>query len=386
MGKVAQSSVKYVVKAKLDAKGLVEKPDVVGAIFGQTEGLLGEELDLRELQERGKVGRIDVKVKDNNGSSKALIKIPSSLNSTETALLGASLETIERVGPTNAEIRVKEVEDQRTTKRDYIVKRAKQLLQEMQDEKPEKTQITDEIKKEVRTSEVTEYKGFKAGPDANDAKEVIAVEGKADVLNLISHGVKNAVAIGGTSIPDNLDKIAQEKTLTAFLDGDRGGDLILKEMKNKTDPEYIARAPDKKEVEELGKEQIYEALRDKEPVKYSENMETAEIKKKELTAEEVEEFEDQMEELIGTRAVFVLDSELDVERRFPVESFDYEMEQVEEGYAVLFDGEIDNQKLEKTEETGCDFMIGMDSKGNANSSQVWMMTKEDLEEKTKVIS
>jgi len=146
MGKVAQNSVKYVVEAELKSTGMVEKPDVVGAIFGQTEGLLGEDLDLRELQERGKVGRIDVKVNNRDGRSDAQIEIPSSLDATETALLGAALETIERVGPTDADITVKELRDERTSKRDYIVKRAKQLLDSLEDNKPGKTEITDEMR------------------------------------------------------------------------------------------------------------------------------------------------------------------------------------------------------------------------------------------------
>lgn len=383
MGKVAQNSVKYLIKAKLESEGVVEKPDVVGAIFGQTEGLLDEDLDLRELQERGKVGRIDVKVNETNGSSEAYIKIPSSLDSTETALLGASLETIERVGPTDAEIEVKGIEDRRTTKRDYIVKRAKELLQDMQDEKPATANMTSEIKQEVRTTEVTEYKGFKAGPEAEESDEIVIVEGKADILNLIKQGVKNTVSIGGTSISDNLEDITGEKTVTVFLDGDRGGDLILKEMENKIDIDYVARAPNKKEVEELGKEQIYEALRDKEPVEY---IETKEIEEKELTAEEIEEFEEQMEDLVGTRAVYVLDEEMEVERRFPVESFDYEIEQTEASYAVLFDGKIDKEKIEKAEKVGCDIMVGMERKGNVSSSKVWLMTKDSLEEKMKIAS
>ncbi|MFB6145688.1 MAG: DNA primase DnaG, partial [Candidatus Nanohaloarchaea archaeon] len=251
MGKVAQNSVKYVIEAKLDSNGVVEKPDIVGALFGQTEGLLGEELDLRELQERGRIGRIDVQVSKNNGSSTAKIKIPSSLDATETALLGAALETIERVGPTNADIRIDEIRDERNSKRDYIVKRAKQLLKEMKDSKPEKAQITDEVKEEVRTSEITEYRGFKAGPDAEYAEEVILVEGRADLLNLMRAGVKNAVALGGTSIPAGIEDIGSEKKLTAFLDGDRGGDLILEELREKAEPDFVARAPEKKEVEEL---------------------------------------------------------------------------------------------------------------------------------------
>lgn len=271
MGKVSQNQSKYTVKAKLESKGRVEKPDVVGAIFGQTEGILGEDLDLRELQERGRVGRIDVNVGEENGRSVAEIEIPSSLDSADTALVGAALETIERVGPTEATIEVEEIKDERTSKREYIVDRAKELMNEMQDEKPETNKISSEIKQELRTEQITEFYSFRAGPEAEISEEVILVEGKADLLNLLKHGVKNCVALGGTDIPDEIEKIGGEKKITVFLDGDRGGDLILKELKDSIEPDYICRAPEKKEVEELGKEKIYEALRDKSKPKFADD-------------------------------------------------------------------------------------------------------------------
>ena len=52
------ATTKYLIKAHIKADGIIEKSDVVGAIFGQTEGLLGDELDLRELQRSARVGRI----------------------------------------------------------------------------------------------------------------------------------------------------------------------------------------------------------------------------------------------------------------------------------------------------------------------------------------
>ena len=69
MAKLAQNFAKYLIHARLQAKGIVEKPDVIGAIFGQTEGLLGADMDLRELQRTGRVGRIEVDVKNNKGFS-----------------------------------------------------------------------------------------------------------------------------------------------------------------------------------------------------------------------------------------------------------------------------------------------------------------------------
>lgn len=374
MGKIAQNSAKYVIKAELDSSGMVEKPDVVGAIFGQTEGLLGDELDLRELQEKGRVGRIDVEVEDENGSSNATIKIPSSLDSAETALLAASLETIERVGPTGADIQIREIADQRTSKRDYIVKRAKQLLEDIEEDKPEKTKITDEVKEEVRTSEITEYRGFKAGPAAKDSDEIILVEGRADLLNLLKNGVKNTLALGGTSVPQNIQEIGDEKVLTPFLDGDRGGDLILKELEQKAEPEYVARAPKDKEVEELGKEDIYRALRDKEPFKYVKSSGNEE----EVDERDIEDVKNLLDELVGTRAVNVVDEDFEVVDRFPVDSFAENIRDVGEFYAVVFDGEVSGSRIEKVEEKGGELIAGMEKTGTANSSEVDIVSREQL--------
>ncbi len=373
MGKVSQKSSKYLIEAKLESTGLVEKPDIVGAIFGQTEGLLGEELDLRELQERGRVGRIDVQVRERDGRSEAEIKIPSSLDATETALLGASLETIERVGPTNADIKVEQIKDQRTSKRDYIVKRAKQLLQDIEDDKPEKNKIADEIKQEIRTSELSEYRGFKAGPETGKTGEIVLVEGRADLLNLLKHGVKNGLALGGTSVPQNVE-LLEDQTLTAFLDGDRGGDLILKELKDKTDLDYVSRAPENKEVEELGKEDVYKALRDKEPAKFSKS----DAEKEEMDEEVVEKISEQLEQLVGTRAAFVMDEEYEIQQRFPVDKLDRKINKVDSCLAVVVDAEIDRDIVEATEDKA-DYIAGMGKDGYATSSEAEILTRKELE-------
>ena len=55
MGKISQVSSKYIIHANIDIEGVVDRPDVIGAIFGQTEGLLGADLELRELQKSGRI-------------------------------------------------------------------------------------------------------------------------------------------------------------------------------------------------------------------------------------------------------------------------------------------------------------------------------------------
>lgn len=371
MGKVAQSSVKYVVEAELESSGVIEKPDVVGAIFGQTEGLLGEDLDLRELQERGRIGRIQVEVETSGGSSSATIEIPSSLDSADTALLAASLETIERVGPTNADIEVKELRDERVSKRDYIKKRAKQLLEDLNDQSPDHGQITDQVKQDVRKAEISSYKGFSAGPDASSSEDIVLVEGRADLLNLLKHGVKNAVAVGGTDVPEKISDVVEGKEVTAFLDGDRGGDLILEELREDDCVEQVARAPENKEVEELGKEDVHSCLRDREPVKYTESTEVEE------EDERAEELQEVLEELVGTRAVHALDEDFRPRKKVPVDK----MHQIEdECHAIALDGEIGREHVEKAEELNADYIAGMEQGGHATSSEVKLVTRRKTAE------
>lgn len=370
MGKVAQSSVKYVIDAELDSSGIVEKPDIVGAIFGQTEGLLGEDLDLRELQERGRIGRIDVKVRKEEGSSKASITIPSSLDAADTALIAASLETIERVGPTNASIEVNEIRDQRVSKRDYIKKRAKQLLEDLESGSPEHGKINEEVREEVRSGQLTEYKGFESGPEVPDSEDIILVEGRADLLKLLKHGVKNAVAIGGTSVPEKLSEVIEGREVTAFLDGDRGGDLILEELKEKAEVAKVARAPEDREVENLSKKQIYSALRDRESAKYSDTDAGKEV-------ENVDKFREVLEELVGTRAAYFLNSELDIEEKVPLNRLGEA--DTEKCYALAFDGEIDRERVGAAENFGAEYVIGMEKDGYATSSNVRLVTREELE-------
>ncbi|AOV94459.1 hypothetical protein AQV86_00865 [Nanohaloarchaea archaeon SG9] len=376
MGKVAQDQAKYVVEAKLEAGGIIEKSDIVGAIFGQTEGLLGEELDLRELKEKGKVGRMDLEIQRRDGKTEASIELPTSLDATDTALLGASLETIERAGPTGASIKVEKIRDDRNSKRDYIIKRAKQLMEDIEEEKPSKQEITDEIKGEVREKQVTDFRGFTAGPDAERNEEVVVVEGKADVTNLLKHGVKNAVAIGGTDVPSGISKIADDKDLTAFLDGDRGGDLILEEVKEKAEPRFVARAPEGKEVEELSKQELHEALRDKRPVKYAGSTDAEDDIDEELREGLLQSLDD----LVATRAANVLNEDLEVEERAPVDKVENALRKADEASALVLDGEVDNSLVSMAEAYDVEYLGGMSRSDTASSSDLEILTREGLAE------
>jgi len=264
-------TTKYLIHLNLQAEGVVEKPDVVGAIFGQTEGLLGEDLDLRDLQRTGRVGRIDVQITSKRGETKGDILISSSLDRAETAILAASLETIDRVGPCVAHVVVEGIEDIRVTKRRKIVDRAKELLLDhFEDGNIDSYELLDEVREAIRVEKIGSLGEDKipAGPNVMESDAIIIVEGRADVINLLKYGIKNAVAVEGTNVPAQIVDLADKKTATAFLDGDRGGELILRELLQVADIDYVAFSPRGKSVEDMTRKEIIKALRNKVPVEY----------------------------------------------------------------------------------------------------------------------
>ncbi|MCD7781647.1 MAG: DNA primase [Methanosphaera sp.] len=260
------TTTKYLIHAQINAQGFVEKSDVVGAIFGQTEGLLTDSLDLRELQKTGRIGRIQVDMNNNSGRTKGEVIIPSSLDRIETTILAASLETINRVGPCEANLRVIKIDDVRAVKRQTIVERATELYhQMMKDFTPENSRMIEEVKESIRIPEIIEYgdDNLPAGPNTPTSDAIVIVEGRSDVLNLLKYGIKNTIAVEGVNIPKTVIDLTKDRTVTAFLDGDRGGDLILKELLQVGQIDYVTRAPRGQEVEYLDKDQVIYALKNK---------------------------------------------------------------------------------------------------------------------------
>lgn len=260
-------TAKYLIHADITTDGVVERSDVVGAVFGQTEGLLGDDLDLRDLQQTSKVGRIDVDIDSQNGQSYGTVTISTSLDKVETAILSAALETIGRVGPCRASVSIDSIEDVRAAKRKDVVDRAKELLSTaFEDNVMTSEQILEEVRESVRVDRITEYEGLPAGPRVRDSDAIIIVEGRSDVLTLLRYGVKNAIAVEGTNVPDEVAELTQDRTVTTFLDGDRGGELILKELTQVGNVDYVALAPPGKSVEDLTRNEAMSALRGKVPL------------------------------------------------------------------------------------------------------------------------
>ncbi len=264
-------AAKYLIIASFEVQGSVDKPDIIGALFSQTEGLLGSDLDLRELQMMGRVGRIEVEIEKRGDKTLGKIYVPSNLNRFETALIAAALETVDRVGPYAAKVKIVEIKDLREEKRKKILERAREIAMKIQHEVlPDSKELINKLIEAVSEAELVKYgpEGLPAGPDVDRADTIIIVEGRADVLNLLRHGYRNVIAVEGASggIPKTIIELSRKKTTIAFVDGDRGGEMLLRELIKVADIDYIARAPPGKEVEELTAKEIAKCLRNKMPV------------------------------------------------------------------------------------------------------------------------
>src|SRR3989344_4412453 len=266
MAKISPVSIKYIIHAKFEASGAIEKPDMIGAVFGQTEGLLGEDLEMRELQKAGKIGRIEVNIEYQDGKTIGEIEVPTAMDKTETTIIAAALETIERVGPTDTKITVEEIEDVRGSKRDYILERAKKLMERFGNDDSEADEMAEEIKDSAKLSRMQTY-GVENMPCGDiSGEELIIVEGRADVVNMLKKGIKNVIAMNGTKLPESIIELSKNKdTVILFVDGDRGGNLIIKNVMENAKIDYIAMAPEGKEVEELTGKEILQSLRKKIP-------------------------------------------------------------------------------------------------------------------------
>ncbi|MFP3156684.1 MAG: DNA primase DnaG [Caldivirga sp.] len=379
-------TAKYLIELNFEVQGTVDKPDIIGALFSQTEGLLGPDLDLRELQNTSRIGRIEVEVEHKGDKTVGKVYVPSNLNYYETALIAAMLETVDRVGPYNAKFQVNTIKDLRSEKRKLIIDRAKELIKLIERETiPDTKELMDKLLSEVKQSEVISYgpEGLPAGPDVDTSDTIIIVEGRADVVNLVKHGYRNVIAIEGASggIPKTVVELSRKKTTIAFTDGDRGGEMVLRELLKVADIDYVARAPPGKEVEQLTAKEIAKALRNKIPVEEYLNQlskrdrQVIEESKRQMeqaqvqvtgTAQQPEQAQatqppqqaqvtqqppqlppnviDEVSKLVGTLEAIIYDKNWNALRRVPVRDLLDTLQQVNDAYAIVFDG-VGTQRL-----------------------------------------
>jgi DNA primase len=379
MGSSQTFTIKYVMEAKFEIEGVVEKPDVIGAVFGQTEGLFGPELDLRELQKSGRIGRIEIDLHSKNDKTNGAITIPTSLDRVSTALIAASVESINRVGPCAAKVTLEKIEDVRESRRKVIIDRAKEILHKWNIESmPSVDEVFKEISETQKIAKVEKYGAdeLPAGPELESAKEIILVEGRADIINLMRCGIQNTVALEGAKIPESIKKICSEKPATAFLDGDRGGDLILKELLQVTNIRQVARAPRGKEVEELNCKEIFEALEAKVSID-----EVYKPKREKPKLEVPIEIVEIAKALEGTLEAVLVNEKFEQIEKLAVNQLAEKLAQIEGVDTVVFDGIITQRIVDIASEKNIKRLIASrKSDAMKPAANVQLLTFADLAE------
>jgi DNA primase len=394
MAKVSPVSIKYMIHASFKAEGPLEKPDVIGAIFGQTEGLLGAELEMRELQKEGKIGRIEVNLEMADGKSVGDIQVPTALDKSETTLIAAALETIDKIGPTEAAIKVTKIEDVRGSKREFILQRAKALLGGL--ETNEIGEFSKTLKEESRAAKIQEYGEEKLPAGDLSEQEIIVVEGRADVVNLLKNRVNNVIGMNGTKLPAEIARLGEEKDLTLFVDGDRGGQLIARNVINNARVKDIAIAPDGKEVEELTGKEILMALRKKVPVgvylrmlsrEGERNFNSPSTRVEEVVAEEESELgaaeysgdakkkiRELYDSIRGTKATLMLNSNLEIIKKTISKEVPNSIGRLKERtYAIIIDGNATSAMINLCNEDGVKY-LGATTFAHADNTRVQLIS------------
>jgi DNA primase len=199
--------------------------------------------------------------------------------------------------------------------------------------------------------------------------------------------------MSGTSVPETIVELSKKKVITAFVDGDRGGGLIVKELMATADIDYVTKAPDGKEVEELTKKEIHKALRSRvaaeqirmEISKGEEEHHRPEPQpqrkpyyEKPLTPQERDVFRDISEDLIGTRGAYLLDEKLNILGKVPVSELQGTLRSINNAYAVVFDGSIEREMVRAAERANVKHLIAMNNRVRPQETRIKLATINEL--------
>jgi DNA primase len=386
--------VKYHVKLKFEVDGLVEKADIIGAIFGQTEGLLGPEMNLNELQKVSKVGRIEVNVDTKSNIAKGDALIPMSTDISTAALIAAAIESIDKVGPFQARFGLIGIDDIRAIKKKVIVDRAKKIVQEWATKTiSEGEEMLKDVYDASKPGKLTAFgkAQLACGTGVFDSDWIILVEGRADVINLLRAGFDNAIAIEGAKIDETVTKLAEGKKVIAFLDGDRAGDLILKELQGMVKVDKILRAPSGREVEECTPIEIAEILKETMPFVSADLQQLSSLQPPQSEGRQIQkrDKEEQVEQqqqtqtlpnsnahqqrdnadiLLAVKEVYpqinqtleavLLDSSMKTLLKIPVSDVVKKLNSMEGAKMLVLDGIITQRLVEAADKAGIEYIVG----------------------------
>jgi DNA primase len=400
--------VKYHVKLKFDVDGIVEKADIIGAIFGQTEGLLGPEMNLNELQKLSKVGRIEVNVDTKSNTTKGDALLPMSTDISTAALISAAIESIDKVGPFQGKFVLVGIDDIRAIKKKVIVDRAKKIIQEWATKTiSEGEEMLRDVYDASKPGKLTTFgkAQLACGTGVFDSPYIILVEGRADVINLLRAGFDNSIAIEGAKIDETITNLTSGKKVIAFLDGDRAADLILKELQGLVKIDKVLRAPAGKEVEECTPLEISEILKEvieptgeqyDVPVRQQKNVKKSKNYENNNTAYEdssninnnadnavedpqiasvIKEVYPQINE---TLEAMILDNSMQVLLKIPVSEIIKRLDSLEGARFLVLDGIITQRLIDAAYKAGIEFVVGHRMAELKKSPEITVRTFDEI--------
>ncbi len=375
-----QKAMKYLIRADIKVNGSVQRKDIIGAIMGQTEGLLGDELEIRKLQRTARIGHVDVEIESKGGKVHGVISVPSSMDNVETAIIASALETIDRIGPCAAVIKVIDIQDVRATKRTTVVDRAKELLLGLVNsgEAASKT-VIEEVRSVLTTGTATSFHGLTSGPNVESSTSLIIVEGRNDVRNLLNCGVKNAISADGAGdMKQELIDLANSKeTVILAIDGDRGGEMLFSQLIETLKVDFVAQAPVGQEWELLPQKTVTKCLSMKvDATKFSHVLKKkqesdsgnatkdknwAEDMPEEFVVEEapaeVQEFFDHLDNITSKKAVFMM-VDGTVSDEVGASTLAKKANEADGAIAMIVNGPVSERTLEIASEAAIPTVIG----------------------------
>jgi hypothetical protein len=194
------------------------------------------------------------------------------------------------------------------------------------------------------------------------------------------------------------------KTVTVFLDGDRGAEINLKHLSSKIKIDNVIRAPDGKEVEELTKKEIVASMkhyqkfedfrlerksafenRDFPRLSYRErnfedggNYKPFHAQKRQSnwqeqslqTKEKDEKFErlkENFKKLKGTMKAILVNKALKKLEEVEIQDLDEALDKRKRIYAVLLDGIITERLMEKAKKKKVEYLLGVQTKVSSSN-------------------
>ncbi|MGQ9690307.1 MAG: toprim domain-containing protein [Thermoproteota archaeon] len=322
--------------------------------------MFGDTLDLKKLQKSGKLGRIDVELKVEDKRTLGTISIPNNLDQPTAALLAATLESIDRVGPYDAKFKLLGVEDIREEKRKKVMERAKDIMQRWS-----ASQRSEVIKMLSQVSEVSEVgkivtltPDVEGGPEAETSDTLLIVEGRADLATLLKAGIKNVIATNGVNIPQYVINLTnKKKEVTVLADGDRVGDMIVKELlRMGAKIDFVSKAPEGREVEEMKPIEILDLINRRVDLK---NYLASGYATKQVAPEGLlNNMKNLVERVKDTFMAILVDSEGEAIEEVPVNQLFNRLNELDNVEGIVFDGIVSQRLVDLAASKNVKIIVG----------------------------